>query len=128
MKLDDQILLRAIEAMEMWLRIMLVTSCLVAPALHASEGCDPGFIQQYKATSLVADSLRPDKSGLMRVYAFDGSEILSGTGLVDAGATQGGGPSMRARRSSRGDAETRRRSGPTQEAPARAVRISISMP
>lgn len=75
MKLDDQILLRAIEAMAMWSRIMLVTSCLVAPALHASEGCDPGFIQQYNATSRVADSLPPDKPGLMRGYAFDGSEF-----------------------------------------------------
>jgi hypothetical protein len=61
--------------------LMLAGACLAAPALYASEGCDPGIVQQYHDSARVADSLRPDKPGVMRVYAADGSEFTAGQAL-----------------------------------------------
>jgi hypothetical protein len=61
--------------------LVLAGACLAAPALYASEGCDPGIVQQYHDSARVADSLRPDKPGVMRVYAADGSEFTAGQAL-----------------------------------------------
>jgi hypothetical protein len=58
--------------------MLVVVSCLASGAVHASEGCDPGFVEQYHESLRLVDSLLPDKGGQMRVTAADGSEFTAG--------------------------------------------------
>jgi hypothetical protein len=68
----------------MWLNKVLmsvVVGCLAASVGYANEGCDSGFSQQYNDSLRIVDSLRLDKPGQMRVFAFDGSEFTGGEAL-----------------------------------------------
>ena len=58
--------------------ISVVVTFFASSALYAGEGCDPGFTQRYQEALRLADSLRPDKGGQMRVIAADGSEFTAG--------------------------------------------------
>jgi hypothetical protein len=57
---------------------LVALTCLASSVLYASDGCDPSFIQKYNDCLRLVDSLRPDKSGQMRVIASDGSEFTAG--------------------------------------------------
>jgi hypothetical protein len=64
-------------------RILLIAAatCLTASISYANAGCDAQLLQQYRECSRLVDSLRPDKWGLARVYAYDGSEFTAGQAL-----------------------------------------------
>jgi hypothetical protein len=55
--------------------------CLLASSTLAHAGCSPAFTEQYLNAERTADSLRPDKAGQMRVFAFDGSEYTGAEAL-----------------------------------------------
>jgi len=52
--------------------------CLLAGAAYAGSPCDGPSDQQYRECVRLVDSLRPDKAGQARVFAFDGSEFTGG--------------------------------------------------
>jgi hypothetical protein len=54
---------------------------LAAAASYAASGCDPALMQQYRDCARIVDTLRPEKSGQMRVFAIDGSEFTAGQAL-----------------------------------------------
>jgi hypothetical protein len=56
----------------------VAVSVLTSAASLASTGCDPAFIGAYHECVRIVDSLRPDKAGQMRVFAYDGSEFTAG--------------------------------------------------
>src|SRR5579859_2306887 len=56
------------------LAMVLVVSC----ASVAAEGCDPQFSSRYHECLRLVDSLRADKAGQARVFAYDGSEFTAG--------------------------------------------------
>jgi hypothetical protein len=59
--------------------LVAVAASMLAPsASFANGGCDPAFIGRYHDCVRIVDSLRPDKAGQMRVFAFDGSEFTAG--------------------------------------------------
>jgi hypothetical protein len=56
------------------------STCLLASTLtHAA--CSPSFNEQLARTERIADSLKPDKPGQVRVSASDGSEYTAGQAL-----------------------------------------------
>jgi hypothetical protein len=52
--------------------------CLLAGTAYAGVPCDGPSAQQYRECVRLVDSLRPDKAGQARVFAFDGSEFTAG--------------------------------------------------
>jgi hypothetical protein len=52
--------------------------CLFAGAAYAGSPCDGPSEQHYRECVRLVDSLRPDKAGQARVFAFDGSEFTAG--------------------------------------------------
>lgn len=48
---------------------------LLASAIAHAEGCDRAFRQSLAPYAQVVESLRPDKPGVARVYASDGSHF-----------------------------------------------------
>jgi hypothetical protein len=54
---------------------LLTTSTLT----HAA--CNPALNAQLVNAERIVDSLRPDKAGQMRVFAYDGSEYTAGQAL-----------------------------------------------
>ncbi len=51
---------------------------LGAPVSYANSGCDPALIVALQSSARIVTSLRPDKPGLARVFAVDGSEFTAG--------------------------------------------------
>jgi hypothetical protein len=64
-------------------RIVLIAAVTVIGigSAIAAPGCDPAFMQQYRECARVVDTLRPEKSGQARVFAYDGSEFTAGQAL-----------------------------------------------
>jgi hypothetical protein len=56
----------------------VVVACLVSTGVLASEGCDAAFTKTFHDCVRIVDSLRPEKTGQMRVFAADGSEFNAG--------------------------------------------------
>jgi hypothetical protein len=56
----------------------IAAGALASSASLAGTGCDPDFIGRYHECVRIVDSLRPDKAGQMRVFAYDGSEFTAG--------------------------------------------------
>jgi hypothetical protein len=56
---------------------VVASTCLLASSLaHAS--CNAAFSEQFANAERVANSLRPDKPGQVRVFSSDGSEFTAG--------------------------------------------------
>jgi hypothetical protein len=51
---------------------------LGASVAQANSGCDPAQLAALQSSERIVGSLRPDKPGLGRVFAFDGSEFTAG--------------------------------------------------
>jgi hypothetical protein len=70
---------------------------LVSYSSLASAGCGPEFNARYQEPLRLADSLRAEKPGQVRVFAYDGSEFTAGqvqwmhgqTRLIDKACAQG---------------------------------------
>jgi hypothetical protein len=60
---------------------IVASTCLLAssPLTHAS--CTPAFSEQFARAERIANSLRPDKPGQIRVFSSDGSEFTAGQAL-----------------------------------------------
>jgi hypothetical protein len=60
---------------------VIASTCLLAssPLTHAS--CSAEFGEQFAGAERIANSLRPDKPGQIRVYGADGSEFTAGQAL-----------------------------------------------
>jgi hypothetical protein len=58
----------------------IASTWLMASKL-AHGNCSPIFTKEYASAERIVDSLRPDKPGQMRVYAYDGSEYSAGESL-----------------------------------------------
>src|SRR6516165_1943860 len=67
----------------MGLKYVLAAAAAVALTSTAVQaaGCDPAFTQSHGAYSRVVDSLRPEKPGVLRVFAADGPEVMGGEAL-----------------------------------------------
>jgi hypothetical protein len=59
---------------------VIASTCLMTSTL-AHGNCSPIFTKQYATAERIVDSLRPDKPGQMRVFAYDGSEYTAGQAL-----------------------------------------------
>ena len=60
-------------------RILLpvAAAALASGSLQANPGCDSAFMQSYHECVRIVDSLQPDKGGLARVFAADGTEFTT---------------------------------------------------
>jgi hypothetical protein len=60
---------------------VVASTCLLAssPLTHAS--CSTAFGEQVASAERIANSLRPDKPGQIRVFSSDGSEFTAGQAL-----------------------------------------------
>jgi hypothetical protein len=58
-----------------------------SPVTYA--GCSASLSGQIASAERVVESLRPDKAGQMRVYAFDGSEFTAGQAYWMKGQLRG---------------------------------------
>lgn len=60
-------------------RILLpvAVAALASGSLQANPSCDSAFLQSYHECVRIVDSLRPDKGGLARVFASDGTEFTT---------------------------------------------------
>jgi hypothetical protein len=75
----------------------IAVGSLVSYASVASAGCDQEFNGRYYEPLRLVDSLRAEKAGQMRVFAYDGSEFTAGQvqwmhgqmRLIDKACTQG---------------------------------------
>jgi hypothetical protein len=66
----------------MWLKSMISIASIAATSVCWAEGtCDPAMMQQYRECAHVVGSLRPEKAGQARVFAYDGSEYTGGQAL-----------------------------------------------
>jgi hypothetical protein len=67
------------ECLEMWSRVMVSIAALAATSVCWADGtCDATMIQQYRDCAHIIGSLRPEKAGQARVFAYDGSEYTGG--------------------------------------------------
>jgi hypothetical protein len=59
---------------------LLVAATVTAPRAFAGDAasCDAKLTSQLEECERIVGSLRPDKAGLMRVFASDGSEFTAG--------------------------------------------------
>ena len=67
----------------------IASTWLMASKL-AHGNCSPIFTKEYASAERIVDSLRPDKPGQMRVYAYDGSEYSAGESLWMKGQLRAG--------------------------------------
>jgi hypothetical protein len=60
---------------------VVASACLLAssPLTHAS--CSAALSEQFAGAERIANSLRPDKPGQVRVFSSDGSEFTAGQAL-----------------------------------------------
>lgn len=58
-----------------------VSAYVLAASTVARAGCSPSFTEHFSGAQRVVDSLRPDKPGQMRVFAYDGSEYTAAEAL-----------------------------------------------
>ena len=58
--------------------VSAAAACLLAGVAYAGSPCNGPSEQQYRECVRLVDSLRPDKAGQARVFAFDGSEFTAG--------------------------------------------------
>ena len=59
----------------------VLSTCLLASPNLTHAGCSSALTEQLVSAERIVDSLRPDKSGQMRVFASDGSEFTAGQAL-----------------------------------------------
>lgn len=63
----------------MWSRVMVSIAAVAATSVCWADGaCDPAMMQQYRECAHIIGSLRPEKAGQARVFAYDGSEYTGG--------------------------------------------------
>jgi hypothetical protein len=66
----------------MWSKVMVSFAALAATSVCWAEGtCDATMMQQYRECAHIVGSLRPEKAGQARVFAYDGSEYTGGQAL-----------------------------------------------
>jgi hypothetical protein len=66
----------------MWSRVMVSFAAMVATSVCWAEStCDATMMQQYRECAHIVGSLRPEKTGQARVFAYDGSEYTGGQAL-----------------------------------------------
>jgi hypothetical protein len=63
----------------MWSKMMVSIAAVAATSACWAEGtCDLALMQQYRDCAHIVGSLRPEKAGQARVFAYDGSEYTGG--------------------------------------------------
>ena len=66
----------------MWSRVMVSIAAVAATSVCWADGtCDASMMQQYRECAHIIGSLRPEKAGQTRVFAYDGSEYTGGQAL-----------------------------------------------
>jgi hypothetical protein len=60
---------------------VVASTCLLASSTLAHASCSTPFTDRVASAARIVDSLRFDKPGQMRVFAFDGSEFTAGQAL-----------------------------------------------
>jgi hypothetical protein len=66
----------------MWSRVMVSITAVAATSVCWADGtCDATMMQQYRECAHIIGSLRPEKAGQARVFAYDGSEYTGGQAL-----------------------------------------------
>jgi len=64
------------------MKCQIAISCALvlvgAPVTYANSGCDAAQLAALQSSDRIVTSLRPDKPGLARVFAVDGSEFTAG--------------------------------------------------
>jgi hypothetical protein len=58
--------------------IVSVAAVAATSACWADGTCDVALMQQYRDCAHIVGSLRPEKAGQARVFAYDGSEYTGG--------------------------------------------------
>ena len=63
-------------------RFIVGIAAVVATSVCWADGtCDATMMQQYRECAHIVGSLRPEKAGQARVFAYDGSEYTGGQAL-----------------------------------------------
>jgi hypothetical protein len=66
----------------MWSRVMVSLAAITFTSVCWADGtCDATMMQQYRECAHIVGSLRPEKAGQARVFAYDGSEYTGGQAL-----------------------------------------------
>ena len=66
----------------MWSKVMVSVAAIAATSVCWADGtCDASMMQQYRECAHIVGSLRPEKAGQARVFAYDGSEYTGGQAL-----------------------------------------------
>ena len=67
------------ECIEMLSKIIVSVAAVAATSVCWADGtCDLALMQQYRDCAHIVGSLRPEKAGQARVFAYDGSEYTGG--------------------------------------------------
>jgi hypothetical protein len=61
--------------------IVGIAAVAATSACWADGTCDAALMQQYRDCAHVVGSLRPEKAGQARVFAYDGSEYTGGQAI-----------------------------------------------